>query len=116
MKNLLSSDKRIRFIAKISYTGDFLDYAFRSDLDLEMKEIRKQKMGIHLSIMADCHRRIDKHCGKVSVTISLRPDLISLVYYTDLYLYCVSIDRCDDYPEIIKMISNYLQVHPILNV
>ena len=110
LKTILDMDKKIRYVAKISYEGEFLDYAYREDLDLEMDEKKQGSMGVHLSILADTHRLIDKLSGKVEITISLRPKIVSVIFYLKPILYCVSIDRLDNYSELIDKIQKKIVI------
>ena len=101
LEKILELDKRIRYVSKITHDGDFLDYVYRDDLNLEMKKENQKSMGMHVSILSDTHRRMDRHLGKVSATISLRPNLVSLVIYVNGHLYSISFDGCDEYYKVV---------------
>jgi len=110
LNKILELDKRIRFVAKISYGGEFLDSVFRSDLSLHIGAEQQKSMGIHVSIMADTHRRVDNSYGASRVSITLRPKMITVLFYAEDDLYSISLDACANYPELVKKIGHELSI------
>ena len=106
LEKILNHDKKIRFVAKISYDGDFVDYIHRKDLDLDLTDKQKMRMGAHVSILADSHRKIDELAGKAALTFTLRPKVISIIIYSDAWIFSVSIDRDENFCSLTDSISN----------
>jgi hypothetical protein len=111
LEKILDHHKNIRFIAKISYDGDFVDYIHREDLDLELTEKQKTRMGAHVSILVDNHRKIDNLSGKAAMTFTLRPKIVSGIIYSDEWIFSISIDRDENYSSLIDSISDLVCKH-----
>ena len=96
LNDILTIDKKIRYVVKISLVGDFIESVSRNDDDFVVPEHKREKMARHISLLAANHKIMDKFLGKSQMTITFRGEFATILIYTDEFLYSMSIDGADD--------------------
>ena len=109
LNEILDVDKKIRFAAKISLDGDFLESIHRDD-DFMIPKLKEEKMARHVSLLAANHKIMDNPLGKSEMTITYRGEFASLLFYSETALYPVSIDGCHDIEPLARKILKLFKV------